>query len=40
MLRHLETGPRGLTDAEAAARLAETGENTLPELRPAASSSS
>ncbi|WP_063824449.1 HAD-IC family P-type ATPase [Streptomyces sp. CdTB01] len=33
VLRHLETGPRGLTDAEAAARLAETGENTLPELR-------
>ncbi|TQJ90705.1 HAD-IC family P-type ATPase [Streptomyces sp. SLBN-31] len=33
VLRHLETGPRGLTDAEAAARLAEVGENTLPELR-------
>lgn len=33
VLRHLETGPRGLTDAEAAARLAEAGENTLPELR-------
>ncbi|MFE7855812.1 HAD-IC family P-type ATPase [Streptomyces sp. NPDC057403] len=33
VLRHLETGPRGLTDAEAAARLAKAGENTLPELR-------
>ncbi|MEU9393995.1 magnesium-translocating P-type ATPase [Streptomyces sp. NPDC048324] len=33
VLRHLETGPRGLTDAEAAARLAQAGENTLPELR-------
>ncbi|MET7478866.1 magnesium-translocating P-type ATPase [Streptomyces sp. NPDC005648] len=33
MLRRLETGPRGLTDAEAALRLAEVGENTVPELR-------
>ncbi|MFJ9632355.1 HAD-IC family P-type ATPase [Streptomyces sp. NPDC101175] len=32
-LRHLDTGPRGLTDPEAAARLAATGENTLPERR-------
>ncbi|MGW0618609.1 magnesium-translocating P-type ATPase [Streptomyces sp. NPDC002765] len=33
VLRHLETGPRGLTDAEAAVRLAQAGENTLPDLR-------
>jgi len=33
VLRHLDTGPRGLTDAEAAARLAATGENTVPERR-------
>ncbi|MEV0736892.1 HAD-IC family P-type ATPase [Streptomyces sp. NPDC050549] len=32
-LRHLDTGPRGLTEPEAAARLAATGENTLPERR-------
>jgi Mg2+-importing ATPase len=32
-LRRLDTGPRGLTDAEAGARLAEHGENTLPALR-------
>ncbi|MER7840616.1 magnesium-translocating P-type ATPase [Streptomyces sp. NPDC096040] len=30
VLRRLETGPRGLTEAEAAARLADTGENTPP----------
>ncbi|MFJ8106395.1 cation-translocating P-type ATPase, partial [Streptomyces sp. NPDC096132] len=35
VLRRLESGPRGLTDAEAAARLARTGENTLPGTRPA-----
>ncbi|MFI7499666.1 magnesium-translocating P-type ATPase [Streptomyces sp. NPDC049687] len=34
-LRRLESGPRGLTDTEAAARLAETGGNTLPGTRPA-----
>ncbi|MGI5458936.1 magnesium-translocating P-type ATPase [Streptomyces sp. CA-249302] len=33
VLRRLDTGPRGLTDAEAAARLGELGENVLPELR-------
>ena len=33
LLRRLETGPSGLTDAEAAVRLAEVGENTLPESR-------
>ncbi|MEV0634270.1 magnesium-translocating P-type ATPase [Streptomyces sp. NPDC050619] len=32
-LRRLDTGPRGLTDAEAQTRLAETGENTLPQPR-------
>ncbi|WSQ12519.1 magnesium-translocating P-type ATPase [Streptomyces sp. NBC_01231] len=32
-LRRLDTGPRGLTEAEAQTRLARTGENTLPELR-------
>ncbi|MGW3954106.1 magnesium-translocating P-type ATPase [Streptomyces sp. NPDC004752] len=30
VLRQLDTGPRGLTDDEAAARLARVGENTLP----------
>ncbi|MEV6834809.1 HAD-IC family P-type ATPase [Streptomyces sp. NPDC051133] len=30
VLRHLDTGPRGLTDAEAGARLAAVGENTPP----------
>lgn len=30
VLRRLETGPRGLTEAEAAARLADVGENTPP----------
>ncbi|MEU5307594.1 HAD-IC family P-type ATPase [Streptomyces sp. NPDC021562] len=30
VLRRLDTGPRGLTEAEAAARLAEAGENTPP----------
>ncbi|MER5431437.1 magnesium-translocating P-type ATPase [Streptomyces sp. NPDC002588] len=34
-LRRLESGPRGLTEAEAAARLERTGENTLPQSRPA-----
>ncbi|MFC9681156.1 magnesium-translocating P-type ATPase [Streptomyces sp. NPDC056948] len=33
VLRRLESGPRGLTDAEAAARLAACGENTPPEAR-------
>ncbi|MCI3271621.1 HAD-IC family P-type ATPase [Streptomyces cylindrosporus] len=33
VLRRLDTGLRGLTDAEAAARLAEAGENVIPELR-------
>ncbi|MFJ9372716.1 magnesium-translocating P-type ATPase [Streptomyces sp. NPDC101455] len=33
VLRHLDTGPRGLTDPEAAARLAATGENTVPQRR-------
>ncbi|MFJ2815961.1 magnesium-translocating P-type ATPase [Streptomyces sp. NPDC091279] len=33
VLRSLDSGPRGLTDAEAAARLAETGENTVPAVR-------
>ncbi|MER8029639.1 magnesium-translocating P-type ATPase [Streptomyces bauhiniae] len=37
LLRRLETGPRGLTDTEAAARLAEHGENT-PAAAPAAPS--
>ncbi len=32
-LRRLDTGPRGLTDAEAQSRLARFGENTLPDLR-------
>ncbi|WP_030681464.1 HAD-IC family P-type ATPase [Streptomyces cellulosae] len=32
-LRRLDTGPRGLSDAEAQSRLAQFGENTLPELR-------
>ncbi|MEU3516061.1 magnesium-translocating P-type ATPase [Streptomyces sp. NPDC006654] len=30
VLRRLDTGPRGLTEAEAAARLADVGENTPP----------
>ncbi|MGW7529924.1 cation-translocating P-type ATPase [Streptomyces sp. NPDC054783] len=33
VLRHLDTGPRGLTDAEAAARLATHGENAPPRPR-------
>ncbi|KOX06368.1 magnesium ABC transporter ATPase [Streptomyces sp. NRRL B-1140] len=33
VLRRLESGPRGLTDTEAASRLAESGENTLPDRR-------
>ena len=33
VLRHLDTTPRGLTDPEAAARLAATGENTVPQRR-------
>ncbi|MEU1403682.1 magnesium-translocating P-type ATPase [Streptomyces sp. NPDC005728] len=33
LLRRLETGPRGLTDEEAAARLAAVGENTPPQAR-------
>ncbi|MEU0068271.1 magnesium-translocating P-type ATPase [Streptomyces sp. NPDC006332] len=33
VLRRLDTGPRGLTETEAQARLARTGENTLPEVR-------
>ncbi|MGW0609308.1 magnesium-translocating P-type ATPase [Streptomyces sp. NPDC002788] len=33
VLRRLESGPRGLTDPEAASRLAVFGENTLPEVR-------
>ncbi|MFF0161334.1 magnesium-translocating P-type ATPase [Streptomyces sp. NPDC005263] len=33
VLRRLDTGPRGLTETEAQARLARTGENTLPEPR-------
>ncbi|MGW1055372.1 magnesium-translocating P-type ATPase [Streptomyces sp. NPDC002521] len=36
VLRRLDTGPRGLTDDEAAVRLAQVGENTLPS-RPNAS---
>ncbi|WOX13360.1 magnesium-translocating P-type ATPase [Streptomyces sp. N50] len=35
VLRQLDTGPRGLTDPEAAARLAATGENTVPQRRTA-----
>ncbi|MEU1519351.1 magnesium-translocating P-type ATPase [Streptomyces sp. NPDC005811] len=34
VLRRLESGPRGLTEAEAAARLAATGDNTPPAARP------
>ncbi|MFI9394116.1 magnesium-translocating P-type ATPase [Streptomyces bauhiniae] len=37
LLRRLETGPRGLTDTEAAARLAEHGENTPAAAPPAPS---
>ncbi|MDQ0752169.1 Mg2+-importing ATPase [Streptomyces africanus] len=33
VLRRLESGPRGLTETEAAARLLTHGENTLPERR-------
>ncbi|MEU6770494.1 HAD-IC family P-type ATPase [Streptomyces sp. NPDC046759] len=33
VLRHLDTGPRGLTEAEATARLATHGENTPPHPR-------
>ncbi|GHE01407.1 cation-translocating P-type ATPase [Streptomyces alanosinicus] len=33
VLRRLETGPRGLTDAEAAGRLAAHGENSPPSVR-------
>jgi Mg2+-importing ATPase len=33
VLRRLESGPRGLTDTEAASRLAACGENTLPDRR-------
>ncbi|MFJ8464453.1 magnesium-translocating P-type ATPase [Streptomyces swartbergensis] len=33
VLRRLESGPRGLTETEAAARLATHGENTLPQRR-------
>ncbi|KUO12765.1 magnesium-translocating P-type ATPase [Streptomyces sp. DSM 15324] len=35
VLRRLESGPRGLTEAEAAARLAAGGDNTPPAARPA-----
>lgn len=34
VLRELDSGPRGLTDAEAERRLARYGENVLPALRP------
>ncbi|MEV7011410.1 magnesium-translocating P-type ATPase [Streptosporangium sp. NPDC051022] len=34
MLRHLESGPRGLVESEAEARLLEHGENTIPRRRP------
>ncbi|MFF7382387.1 HAD-IC family P-type ATPase [Streptomyces griseoluteus] len=37
LLRRLETGPRGLTDTEAAVRLAEYGENTPAAAPPAPS---
>ncbi|MDT0438445.1 MULTISPECIES: magnesium-translocating P-type ATPase [Streptomyces] len=33
VLRRLDSGPRGLTDTEAAARLAAHGENTVPGVR-------
>ncbi|GAA2307615.1 magnesium-translocating P-type ATPase [Streptomyces hawaiiensis] len=33
VLRRLESGPRGLTESEAASRLAAFGENTLPDRR-------
>ncbi|MEV3968674.1 magnesium-translocating P-type ATPase [Streptomyces sp. NPDC050698] len=33
VLRRLESGPRGLTETEAASRLAAVGENTLPDRR-------
>ncbi|WDV55244.1 magnesium-translocating P-type ATPase [Streptomyces coeruleorubidus] len=33
VLRRLESGPRGLTETEAAARLVTRGENTLPQRR-------
>ncbi|MEU6119414.1 magnesium-translocating P-type ATPase [Streptomyces sp. NPDC047117] len=35
LLRHLDTGPRGLTERAAEERLARFGENTLPEWRTA-----
>ncbi|MFF0227938.1 magnesium-translocating P-type ATPase [Streptomyces sp. NPDC004629] len=35
VLRRLDTGPRGLTDDEAADRLARAGENTLPDRQDA-----
>nr|WP_237405316.1 HAD-IC family P-type ATPase [Streptomyces sp. SN-593] len=35
MLRGLDSGPRGLTEAEAEERLARHGENTIPGRRPA-----
>ncbi|WP_256090408.1 cation-transporting P-type ATPase, partial [Actinacidiphila rubida] len=34
VLRRLDTGPRGLTEAEAEVRLARYGENAVPEQRP------
>jgi hypothetical protein len=33
VLRRLESGPRGLTETEAAARLVTRGENSLPQRR-------
>ncbi|MFI1163568.1 HAD-IC family P-type ATPase [Streptomyces sp. NPDC020801] len=33
VLRQLDSGPQGLTDTEAEARLAAVGENTVPEVR-------
>ncbi|MFE4588360.1 magnesium-translocating P-type ATPase [Streptomyces laurentii] len=34
LLRHLDSGPRGLTDTEAGRRLARHGQNVLPAARP------
>ncbi|MEU6766277.1 magnesium-translocating P-type ATPase [Streptomyces sp. NPDC046853] len=34
VLRQVDSGPRGLTDAEAERRIAASGENTLPDRRP------
>ncbi|MGW6058612.1 HAD-IC family P-type ATPase [Streptomyces sp. NPDC055189] len=34
VLRQVESGPRGLTDAEAERRIATSGDNTLPDRRP------